>query len=132
MRQNPRYPNDVKTWFQKAKDDFRWGQYDLKGGFYNQACLAAQQTIEKTLKAYLLFHNILVEKTHNLNRLLKKCLAFNKSLKRYKNDCRLIDKYYTQSRYPDFGPTGEYDKEQAKEALRTAKEILDRVRKAIK
>lgn len=132
MKRNLRYPYDVKAWFEKAKDDFRWGRHDFKGSFYNQACLAAQQTIEKSLKAFLLSHNILIEKTHRLNRLLRKCLTFDKSLKKFKNDCQIIDKYYFESRYPDFGPVGEYSKEQAKEALKIAKEILDYVGEKIK
>ncbi len=132
MRPNPRYPQDIKAWFGKAKDDFRWGKYDLKGGFYSQACLAAQQTIEKVLKAFLLSNNILVRKTHNLNILLRKCIKFDKSLARFRDECRIIDRYYFESRYPDFGPTGEYGREQAQEALKTAREILDNIEGKIK
>lgn len=46
--------------------------------------------------------------------------------------CQLIDKYYTQRRYPDFGPIGSYSKSQADEALKVAKKILDYVEKIIR
>lgn len=43
---------DVNSWLNKAKDDLKWANASLKGGFNSQTCFVAQQVAEKSLKAF--------------------------------------------------------------------------------
>lgn len=123
-REINRYPGDVKAWWQSAIDDVKWTKHDFDGGFYNQACLGAQQIVEKSLKTYLLSQNIKVEKTHDLVRLLAQAKKKDKRFNKFLDHCKLLDKYYVDTRYPRFGVKGDWTEAEAKEALSLAKEVL--------
>ena len=46
--------NSMKEWIGLALEDFRQAKYLFKGSFYRGACFAAQQAVEKAIKAELL------------------------------------------------------------------------------
>jgi HEPN domain-containing protein len=63
----------VNVWFKKAIEDYRSAQalYELNGeGHLLNSAFLAQQSIEKSLKGFLTFHNTRFEKTHHLSELL--------------------------------------------------------------
>ena len=62
--------DSIKEWIELALDDFRQAEYLFKGKFYRGACFAAQQAVEKAIKADLLRKGWDLEKIHSIRRLL--------------------------------------------------------------
>ncbi len=63
----------VKEWFQKAESDIRLAEYLLaeNAPFWEAVAFHCQQSVEKYMKAYLVYHQIEFPKTHDLEKLLE-------------------------------------------------------------
>jgi len=131
-RSTQRYHHDVVDWLETASRDLKWGKDNFKLGYFAQVCFIAQQIVEKTLKAYLLSRGVPVKKVHALPLLLKDCQKHLSQFDQFIEACSLLNGYYTETRYPSFGPSGEYSKKEAKEALEFAQEIFNFVQKKTK
>ena len=57
------------------------------------------QAVEKYLKGFLEYNDIVPEKTHNLLKLLDRCIEIDESLKEIMKECELINKFTSQIRY---------------------------------
>lgn len=123
-----------EEWLDKAEDDLRFAEIGLREAFYTQVCFLSQQSIEKTLKGALVSLNRSYPKIHSLRELAKKLSELD--LKIFLEPLTLIDGYYVPLRYPDAAPgmkaDGEPNKEEAGEALSTAKKIFDLVSEFLK
>ena len=124
---------DVNSWLNKAKDDLKWANASLKGGFYSQTCFVAQQVAEKSLKA--LFYalqedfndsDIKALRTHNLKSLVN--FIENKNFivpKNIQDSCLILNRYYLPARYPDVPEIpGMASKETANTAIKIAEKIV--------
>lgn len=118
-----------ESWLAKAEDDIRWAVHDLQGGFYEQTCFISQQIIEKTLKAFLLFHKKPLRKIHDLAALLENCVQINSSFSSFQEECDKITQFYVETRYP--GVRIAVDEKDAAEALSAAKGIFNFVKQKI-
>jgi HEPN domain-containing protein len=114
------YFKATAQWLKKAEDDLGWTDANIENKFYTQACFTAQQVAEKALKAFLRRNKREVDKkfkTHQLIALLRQCEEFNTEFSGLDRKCRILDQYYTPTRYPEmFGGFREYDIEQGEEA----------------
>ena len=120
-------------WLEKAKDDMKYakGNFGLK--FYSQTCFLCQQSAEKALKAFLFYKDQKLIKTHNLERLLEKLIFFKNEFLKLRENCQVLNDYYTDTRYPDIWDYDRFDnKKLAFQALKLAEEILEFVEKEIK
>jgi len=123
--------------YQMAKEWLKASNYDLEvikeilenRNLTHMCAFHAQQSIEKSLKSILEFHNQKIPKIHNIKKLLK-------STKEYiKFDADIdtiikIDTLYIDSRYPgDMGllPYGQPTVDDAKEFYEFANDVFDRV-----
>ena len=94
--------NDVIEWIQIAEDDFYSAQV------LNQAvrrpfeiiCYHCAQAIEKYLKGYLTYKEIIPEKTHNLLLLLDHCIEKDNAFEKIRSECSLLNKFTNEIRYP--------------------------------
>ena len=94
--------NDVKEWLQIADEDL----YSAK--ILNESirkpkeiiCYHCAQAIEKYLKGYLAYNDIIPEKTHNLLFLLDLCIKINNSFENLRTECSLLNRYTNEIRYP--------------------------------
>jgi len=94
--------------------------------YWDIICFHCQQCIEKYLKAFLMYHEIVFPKTHDLEYLVELCLP--------------IDDYFNNfdlSEFADFGVEIRYDDipniaDTTKKALETAKIVIDYVKSCIK
>ena len=122
-------PSIVKEWLEKADEDFRFAETNLRegGGFFSQICFHFQQAAEKYLKAYIIGKGLSFDKVHDLVRLLKTCSAHEPDFVRLKEDCILLNTAYIETRYPVHWPTS-YTKETAEEARAAAGTIAKMVR----
>jgi len=115
---------DVQVWIEYATDDLLWAKHDLSGNFFDKACFACQQSVEKILKAYLLHKNKPPPRIHKLPVLLELCSRFNQEFLHWKDDVILLDNYYIGSRYPEF-LNQQFSQETAAEAISLAQQIVD-------
>jgi len=119
----------AKIWLKSAEDDLRWAKHNLKGGFYPQACFAAQQAAEKALKAYLLEKTGRFDKVHLLPKLLRDCQKEDKIFKDLTEACDILADYYLDTRYPDMLDFSSFDDTQhAQEAIKLANKIIEFVK----
>ncbi|MBI4157761.1 HEPN domain-containing protein [Candidatus Woesebacteria bacterium] len=112
-------------WVKKAKDDLLWTEANIKEKIYFGACFTSQQTVEKALKAYLVYKGESVKKIHDLGALLEICAKFDASFSDYREKVLPLVDYYTQARYPEVGDFVDYTEPKAKEAYLVASEILE-------
>jgi HEPN domain-containing protein len=113
-------PLIVQEWLDKADEDFRFAESNLKGGsdFWAQISFHFQQSAEKYLKAYIIDKGLAFDKVHDLVHILRTCSAFEPAFDALKEDCILLNSAYIEARYPVSWPSN-YTKETA-ERFRTA------------
>ena len=98
----------------------------LTGGApWPQLAIHAQQLAEKYLKGFLVFHEVLPPKVHDLERLIELCVSHDPTLESLHEDCARLVEVSGRSRYP-----GEADPTEAE--ARTAIDAARRVRNAIR
>jgi len=114
-------------WMDKAKNDFITAQQTLAlpDGPTDTPSFHCQQAVEKSLKALLTFHHISFPKIHDLLQLLDMSSPLLPCLDKYREKFAAIAGYAVEVRYPGngFNPS----REDAKEALRVAEEVISMV-----
>ncbi len=82
------------------------------------------------MKAYLVFQNHHVEKTHNLLIILKYCVQFDESFQELYQNAKELNMYAVGTRYPDDWREIPFD--EAKEAIEKAEEVMAFIEKKLK
>lgn len=113
-----------ESWLEKAKDDLRWTESNLRGEVYYGACFTAQQAVEKALKAFLLSHEKILRKVHTLDAILEECIVFDPSFESLREIILPLVDYYIQTRYPDASEFIDYTKEKGEDAYGRASQAL--------
>lgn len=110
----------LEQWFEKADHDLTNASMilDLNPIILDIACFHCQQSVEKYLKAFLLYKGQELIKTHNLDILLKKCGNIDPDF--FKFDVKDMDDYAVSARYPEFIAP---ELEEAKEYYQIALEV---------
>ena len=85
-------------------------------------CYHAQQTVEKTLKGFLLYNDIEPPKTHDLVMLCRMCAKHDPGFTGKIDDCAVLTLYSSVTRYPN---EIEMDENEAVAAIRMAQTIYD-------
>ena len=115
--------NDWRLWLKRAESNLRLAKANkIKGVVYEDLCFEAQQAAEKSIKAFLIFHEDAFPKVHSFVLLLKRLEKFTSIPKDVKKVLDLSD-YAVQTRYPgDYYPVkaGEYRK-----AVKVAGRVFD-------
>jgi HEPN domain-containing protein len=120
----------AKEWLKASNYDLEVIREILKNRHLtHMSAFHAQQSLEKSLKAILEFHNQKVPKIHNIKKLLnltKEYISFDTDI----DTIIQIDTLYIESRYPgDMGllPYGQPTLNDAKEFYKFANDIFDKV-----
>lgn len=121
MRDNKR---EYQVWLDKAHDDLKWTESNIREKVYYGACFTAQQAAEKVLKAFLLYKQERFGKVHDLVKLIDECASYDKDFSLYRNKIAKLSFYYAQTRYPDITELDKFSQEEAAEALSLASEIV--------
>ncbi len=119
---------DPRAWVEKAEHDLLAVRSIVAGPSvpWDIVVFHAQQGAEKYLKGFLVLHEKVVPKIHDLERLVKLCAAIAPSLMPLQSDCRRLTQLGFVSRYPD--TPDEPTEADAHEAMRLAVYICDAVR----
>lgn len=121
----------VNSWLNKAEDDLKWTKSNIKEKVWYEAYFTAHQSVEKSLKSFLLSKKRPVAKIHDLSALVERCKEINDSFEELVEGVISISDYYINSRYPDAGEFMSYSKENATEAYEIAKEVFEFVNKKL-
>lgn len=125
--------DEALSWLEEARSDLRHAEASISLGDYNWACFAAQQAAEKALKALILHSLGEYARGHDLVRLYRRAQSAGLTLS--EGALARLSAYYTVARYPSAGlerPSEEISREQAEEAVATARGVLDEVARALR
>lgn len=120
----------VKAWLVKARKDLHFAKEALRQGeeYTDVACFHAQQSAEKTLKAYLVWLEIEFPKTHVLEDLLDLIAQKDLSLEGWREGLQIMTPFAVEIRYPEFSLPSLVE---AKQAVETADEVLKFIKTAL-
>jgi HEPN domain-containing protein len=118
----------TREWVQKAETDFKTAQHLFQSGpdFAEGAAFHSQQAAEKYLKAFLVWHQIEFQKTHDIEALLRLAGKADSKIPAVLKDAVILTPYGVGYRYP-----GEYPQVGRSDAERTFL-LADRVRAEIR
>ena len=113
---------DVQAWFKQGNTNFRVATDLVEKGHFSHACYYCHQCVEIVLKGVILAKGDKPPKKHDICYLASLVCDPTGALVQ---KATKIKNYYLGPRYPDNPYRKEYSKEDAKEALQVAKEILE-------
>ena len=114
-------------WFQRAIRDLRAAEILLEKELYEESAFHSQQAAEKALKAVLVALGIRPPRTHSIEQLLD-MLSENEDVSPlYEIEADTLTDYAVAARYP--GPA--VVKEEASEALETARKVVEWARREL-
>src|ERR1700747_3305576 len=95
------FPDFIKQWFEKADHDMLNAKLviDYEPLILDTACFHCQQAMEKNLKAFMVFKNQEVVKTHDIKYLLKQYTKLGIDFTYI--DIKNIQDFASDGRYPD-------------------------------
>lgn len=94
----------ASLWFKKADNDLKTGKDEFKteNPATDTICFHMQQAVEKYLKGFLVYYGYEAEKTHNISRIIEKCIAVDPSFEALTDaGIEILTPYGTIIRYPD-------------------------------
>jgi HEPN domain-containing protein len=94
----------VKEWFRFSHNDLLVAKQCLEKMRPKQteiACYHCQQSAEKALKGFLLFHKTEPQKTHNLRILCQMCIQKDVAFTAMLNCCSDLTSFSATTRYPE-------------------------------
>ena len=117
-------PEIIEEWLKRANEDFEFAFSNLKdrSQFHSHICFHFHQAAEKYLKAFIIAHDLELEKIHDLLKLLKTCQAKDPTLSCLRKSCEFLNPFYIETRYPTHWPIC-YSKEEAQKAKDAAQKI---------
>ena len=116
-----------KDWFEKSSQDIRAAKVLKENNCSNDiVAFHCQQSIEKALKGFILFHTDELEEGHSLIYLCKAALNVDQELRKLLKECAFVNQYYIETRYPADKPLVVSDDE-ADECIKIAETIYNLV-----
>jgi HEPN domain-containing protein len=114
----------ASEWFEKGNHDLEDARRLFNaGGYPDTICFHCHQAAEKYLKGFLVLNNKKFRRIHDLVIFLEDCSKINKEFKEVLDECKKLNKYYIESRYPIETPVS-YSETETKEALEKAEKIV--------
>ncbi len=130
---------EAQRWFKTGEMDFRAAKILLREGEYALSCFHSHQAAEKALKA--LWYALDADPWgHSLQKLIRELSfvdeAIYETLSPLLKDAAHLDKLYIPTRYPnglpDLTPDESYTEEEARDALKRAEKLLQRLKELLK
>ena len=115
----------IKEWFERGRHDFEVAKIVLTEEEYlDVALFHIHQAVEKYLKGFLILKGWELKKIHDLEVLITEAVSFDVVFQKYLDFGRKLTAFYYEGRYPT-GPITSYSKEEVREMLETAEEIIN-------
>jgi len=121
----------VREWIDKADEDFGFASSVLPDTtYYAHLCFHFHQAAEKYLKAFIVAYDLEFKKVHDLLALLKICKKKEPAIAELTEECRFLNRFYIDTRYPVHWPSN-YTFELAKKAEKAAQHIQKFVKRLL-
>jgi len=116
---------EVHNWLIKSQHDLGSARRLMEGDepYLDTAVYHCQQAAEKALKAFMTYHDILFERTHDLTELLELCVAKEPRFAEWRQIAGELTPYAVLFRYP--GDVLEPSRSEVESALGDAQGIVD-------
>lgn len=126
MPHDPARVADTKSWLVNASQDLKAAELLVRASpdLFGAAVFHCQQAAEKTMKAFLAWHDMPFRKTHDLEQIGEACLAIDPTLKEVVDRSIPLTEYAWKFRYP--GQPASPTHKEAKAALALAVEVYDK------
>ena len=123
MPHDPARVADTRGWFRRAVDDLRGAEVDLAAipPLTRDAAFHCQQAVEKTLKAFLAWHDVPFRKTHDLGEIGQQCVGLDATLEPICRRAERLTAFAWIFRYP--GDVEDPPIEEIASALALAREL---------
>lgn len=122
----------ARQWLAKAANDLKNAEHTLTLPDaecpFDTVCFHAQQCAEKSLKAFLVYHQVLFEKIHDLGQLLLQCETAPDLVRELDEIERLIP-YAVETRYP--GEWESIGRTEAEQAVELARKVYNAVQRRL-
>lgn len=123
----------VKKWILKAENDLKIAKDEIltEDPATDAICFHAQQCVEKYLKAYLIYNDKEIIKTHDILFLIKQCSLIDNEFKYLLEiNADSLTSYAVEIRYPDdfYFP----DIKEAKESIEICEKVKEFVNNKLK
>jgi len=94
--------DEIRKWLIKSQHDLGSARRLMEGeeAYLDTAVYHCQQAVEKALKAFLTYHDIEFEKTHDLTELLEVGVAIEPAFEPWRWVAEELTPYAVQFRYP--------------------------------
>ncbi len=122
---------ETKSWLEKAAKDLRGAEIDRNANppFFEDVYFHSQQLAEKSLKAFLCWHDRPFRKIHNLIELGEACCRLDTTLESLLRKAAVLTEYAWKFRYP--GDVDEVDPKKADESLILATKVFGEIKKRL-
>jgi HEPN domain-containing protein len=120
----------INSWMKKADRDLEVAERELKitNPLTDIICFHAQQSVEKYMKAYLIFLDIEFQKTHDVEDLVAVASKKDPLILEFKDIGAELSAFAVEARYPEFEEPSLEDTENAVEIAKKFKEyIIDKI-----
>lgn len=94
---------DWEVMYFKAERDFKSAEILNKSELGDQAIYHLQQAGEKALKAFLIYKNVKLVRSHDLSAILDKCVAIDNDFELLYDSAENLTPFSTAFRYMDIG-----------------------------
>ena len=113
----------ILHWMRFANEDLQMANDLMKSDFpiFRGVCFGCQQSVEKNLKAYMLYFNQEIVKTHDLAYLVQLIFPLDNNIETFSIKCKNLINYAVIQRYPD--DFVDLTKNNAEDAISIATEI---------
>ena len=120
--------DEARRWLQAAADDLRFARFAAGGEFFAQACFAAQQAAEKSVKAVHYARGARAVLGHSVRGLIERLGGHAPALDALLDQARDLDLCYVPTRYPngleEGTPAAAFSRAQAETAIASAEAIV--------
>lgn len=122
----------IEEWLNFAKEDLDTAKALLNGDllFNRSICYHCQQSAEKDLKAYIIYLDLPLNKTHNLIKLVDQISELDKEITHLQQAVEVLTDYIVTTRYPDDSDL--IADEESKLAFKESEKINNYIRSKIK
>ena len=91
---------ETREWLAKASEDLASARVLIGSGHIANALFFCQQAAEKSLKAFLTWHELVFRRTHDLEELGEDCRAIDGTLAALLEQADVLSDYAWKLRYP--------------------------------
>ena len=122
----------IQNWLSKAENDLKVAEIVLESEEekkpFDTVCFHCQQAVEKWLKAYLIYLDVMFPRTHSAAQLIELGIVHDPNLKQLEK-AELLTIYAVETRYPEdfYMPNEEETRDAYDIALQVQKYVLTKI-----